>query len=183
MIQVSRCHDAVNAPQTLWWAPVDGDARAVMRELSEAVDGAGLAPGDALDAKADIVALLKQVEARSLEDRDAVVPVRRDTALFDVRFQILRHDLCVRLHETEDPRLPGFLGHARSATAQMGMLGAVNIAMETLLYGSIGVFAGHFHTRVAGQGRGRRVLSLVAAGVYLLLAVVIGAEAVRDMLG
>lgn len=79
--------------------------------------------------------------------------------------------------------LPGFLGHARSATAQMGMLGAVNIAMETLLYGSIGVFAGHFHTRVAGHGRGRRVLTLVAAGVYLLLAVVIGAEAVRDMLG
>uniref|UniRef100_UPI00321BD422 LysE family translocator n=1 Tax=Brachybacterium nesterenkovii TaxID=47847 RepID=UPI00321BD422 len=79
--------------------------------------------------------------------------------------------------------LPGFLGHARSATAQMGMLGAVNIAMETLLYGSIGVFAGHFYTRVAGHGRGRRVLTLVAAGVYLLLAVVIGAEAVRDMLG
>lgn len=79
--------------------------------------------------------------------------------------------------------LPGFLGRAGNATAQMGMLGAVNVAMETLLYGTIGVFAGTFHARVSGQGRAQRILSWVAASVYLLLAVVIGAEAVMDAMG
>jgi threonine/homoserine/homoserine lactone efflux protein len=72
--------------------------------------------------------------------------------------------------------LPQFMGDAQQAELQLAMLGAVNVGMEVLLYGAIGVGAGTFHTRFSESRRAGAVLHYIAATVYLVLAVVILAE-------
>ncbi|MEU4386034.1 LysE family translocator [Promicromonospora sp. NPDC023805] len=73
--------------------------------------------------------------------------------------------------------LPQFMGSAEQAELQLAMLGAVNVGMEVLLYGAIGVGAGAFHTRYSESHRAGAVLHYIAAAVYLALAVAILAEA------
>lgn len=75
--------------------------------------------------------------------------------------------------------LPQFVGEATSTSAQLAMLGAVNVASEVVLYGTIGVLAGTFHARFRGSRRGSVVLSVLAGLVYLMLAVVILVELLR----
>lgn len=74
--------------------------------------------------------------------------------------------------------LPRFLGEAQSPTAQLALLGAVNVAAEVLLYGAIGVGAGALSGRFAAHPRAHVVLNLVAAAVYLVLGLLIAVEAV-----
>lgn len=74
--------------------------------------------------------------------------------------------------------LPQFMGNAQHTELQLAMLGAVSVGMEVLLYGAIGVGAGAFHTRFSESHRAGAVLHYIAAAVYLVLAVVILAEAV-----
>lgn len=69
--------------------------------------------------------------------------------------------------------LPRFTGDADDVTAQMAMLGAVNVATEFVLYGAIGCTAGLFHTRFTEHARAGSAVNLVAAAVYATLAVVI----------
>ena len=72
--------------------------------------------------------------------------------------------------------LPQFMGVAQSAGLQLAMLGAVNVLSEVLLYGSIGVLAGAFHSRFMGSRRAGAALSYLAGAVYVALAFVIAAE-------
>ncbi|MET7278871.1 LysE family translocator [Kribbella sp. NPDC005582] len=72
--------------------------------------------------------------------------------------------------------LPQFMGDAENPRAQLALLGAVNVAMEVLLYGTIGVLAGAFHARFRRSGRAGAVLNYLAAAVYVLLAGVVLAE-------
>lgn len=66
--------------------------------------------------------------------------------------------------------LPHFLGSASNSTTQMAMLGAVNILSEVVLYGSLGLLAGLFHSRFMRASNATFVLNLAAAAVYFLLA-------------
>ncbi|PRY55630.1 threonine/homoserine/homoserine lactone efflux protein [Knoellia remsis] len=73
--------------------------------------------------------------------------------------------------------LPQFVGTAQSTRVQLAMLGAVNVASEVVLYGSIGVLAGAFHARFLRSARSASVLHYAAGIVYLVLASVIAAGA------
>lgn len=77
--------------------------------------------------------------------------------------------------------LPQFVGEAESTTAQLAMLGVVNVAMEVLLYGAIGVLAGAFQARFANSRRGGVVLHTIAGIVYTLLACFVLAEVVARL--
>lgn len=66
--------------------------------------------------------------------------------------------------------LPQFMGEAQIAGLQLALLGAVNVAMEVILYGAIGVLAGSFSARFQGSDKGTSVLSYIAGAVYLVLA-------------
>lgn len=72
--------------------------------------------------------------------------------------------------------LPQFMGDAQNAGWQLAMLGAVNVLTEVLLYGTIGVLAGAFHSRFRRSRRAGAVLSYLAGAVYLVLAGVVLAE-------
>lgn len=69
--------------------------------------------------------------------------------------------------------LPQFLGSATSPGLQMAMLGAVDVLMEVVLYGAIGLLAGVFQARFAGKTKATTVLNYVACVVYVVLAVTI----------
>jgi len=58
------------------------------------------------------------------------------------------------------------------------MLGAVNVATEVVLYGTIGVFARHLTSKINPQGRVSRIIEYIAAAaVYFGLGLVILGEA------
>jgi threonine/homoserine/homoserine lactone efflux protein len=78
--------------------------------------------------------------------------------------------------------LPQFLGSAQNTVLQLAMLGAVNVAMEVLLYGAIGVLAGVFHARFSGSRRAGAVLNYIAAAVYVVLAGVVIVEVVAGLI-
>lgn len=75
--------------------------------------------------------------------------------------------------------LPQFLGDAQNAGLQFAMLGAVNVAMEVILYGGIGILAGTFNVRFRGSTKGAVTLSYIAGVMYIVLAAV----AVADVMG
>ncbi|SMQ18082.1 Threonine/homoserine/homoserine lactone efflux protein [Streptomyces sp. Ag82_O1-12] len=66
--------------------------------------------------------------------------------------------------------LPQFIGSADNPALQMAMLGAVNVLMEVILYGCIGVLAGVFHARLVGSTKATAVLNYIACIVYVVLA-------------
>lgn len=69
--------------------------------------------------------------------------------------------------------LPQFVGGAQNVGLQLAMLGGVNVVTEVVLYGSIGVLAGVFHSRFENSRRGGAVLHYIAGCVYVVLAVVV----------
>ncbi|WP_147107792.1 LysE family translocator [Nesterenkonia populi] len=75
--------------------------------------------------------------------------------------------------------LPQFSGDAQNAGLQFAMLGAVNVAMEVILYGGIEIIAGIFNVRFRGSSKGAVTLSYIAGSMYMVLAGV----AVADVLG
>lgn len=75
--------------------------------------------------------------------------------------------------------LPSFMGRATSTTAQLAMLGAVNVVTEFVLYGVIGALAGSFHARFTGSSRATAMLGYLAAAVYAALAVAIAVDVLR----
>ncbi|WP_267238130.1 MULTISPECIES: LysE family translocator [unclassified Rathayibacter] len=77
--------------------------------------------------------------------------------------------------------LPQFLGNATNPTAQLALLGAVNVVAEVLLYGAVGLMAGSLHARFTGSQRATSVLHYLAAGVYLVLAAVVILETVISL--
>lgn len=77
--------------------------------------------------------------------------------------------------------LPQFTGDAQNAGLQLAMLGGVNVLMEVMLYGTIGVLAGGLHSRLSGSRRAGAATSYVAGAVYLALAGVVVAEAVSGL--
>ncbi|CAA9442206.1 MAG: hypothetical protein AVDCRST_MAG66-4421 [uncultured Pseudonocardia sp.] len=66
--------------------------------------------------------------------------------------------------------LPQFIGSAGNPALQMAMLGAIDILMEIVLYGAIGILAGSFHARFTGATKGTAVLNYIASAVYFVLA-------------
>lgn len=72
--------------------------------------------------------------------------------------------------------LPQFIGNAENPGFQMAILGAINILMEVILYGSIGVLAGFFQARLTGSTRATAVLNYIACTVYVVLAGAITGE-------
>ncbi|MEW1902990.1 MULTISPECIES: LysE family translocator [unclassified Streptomyces] len=72
--------------------------------------------------------------------------------------------------------LPQFLGDAEDPGAQMALLGAINVLMEVVLYGGIGMLAGSFRTRLTGSSKATVVLNCGACAVYVVLAVTISVE-------
>ena len=49
--------------------------------------------------------------------------------------------------------MPQFIGSADDLALQMAMLGAINVLMEVVLYGGIGILAGTFHARFMGAAK------------------------------
>lgn len=76
--------------------------------------------------------------------------------------------------------LPQFIGDSQNPTAQLAMLGAVNVFTEVALYGSIGALAGVFHSRFIGNPTSHAVLNYIACAVYAALAVIILIEALTS---
>jgi threonine/homoserine/homoserine lactone efflux protein len=72
--------------------------------------------------------------------------------------------------------LPQFIGSAENPEFQMTLLGAINVLMEIVLYGSIGVLSGSFHTRLTGSTKATAVLNYAACAVYVVLAAAISVE-------
>jgi threonine/homoserine/homoserine lactone efflux protein len=72
--------------------------------------------------------------------------------------------------------LPQFVGDARNVDLQLAMLGAVNVLVEVVLYGSIGVMAGVFRGRFTRSPQAGTALRRVAGGVYLALGVLVAAD-------
>ncbi|MFI9771287.1 LysE family translocator [Streptomyces sp. NPDC052415] len=72
--------------------------------------------------------------------------------------------------------LPQFIGDAENPEVQMAMLGAINVLMEVLLYGAIGMLSGFFHARLTGSTKTTAVLNYAACTVYVVLAVAITVE-------
>ncbi|MEU6547993.1 LysE family translocator [Streptomyces sp. NPDC046859] len=66
--------------------------------------------------------------------------------------------------------LPQFIGSAENPELQMAALGAINVLMEVILYGCIGVLSGFFHARLTGSTKATAVLNYVACVVYVVLA-------------
>jgi threonine/homoserine/homoserine lactone efflux protein len=78
--------------------------------------------------------------------------------------------------------LPQFMGEAQNAGLQLAMLGTVNVLSEVLLYGTIGVTAGAFHSRFKNSRRAGALLNYVAGTVYMVLAGVVTAEVVAGLI-
>ena len=76
--------------------------------------------------------------------------------------------------------LPQFMGEAQNAGLQLAMLGAVNVLTEVLLYGTIGVLAGVFHSRFRSSRKAGAVLNYIAGSVYVALAGVVLAEVLAE---
>jgi threonine/homoserine/homoserine lactone efflux protein len=76
--------------------------------------------------------------------------------------------------------LPQFVGDAQNVDYQLAILGTVTVLIEVVLYGSIGVLAGFFHSRSQNSRRAGAVLHYIASGVYVVLAVVVVAEVLRS---
>ncbi|WP_017586212.1 LysE family translocator [Nocardiopsis ganjiahuensis] len=74
--------------------------------------------------------------------------------------------------------LPQFTGSADNYTLQLAMLGAVDVLVEMVLYGGVGVLAGSFHARLSGSSKAVAVLNYAASAVYFVLATAIIAEVV-----
>lgn len=74
--------------------------------------------------------------------------------------------------------LPRFTGAARSEPHQLALLGGINIALEVILYGAIGIFAGSFQHTLSRRPRVGRYLHRFAAVVYLVLAAVIAYDVI-----
>lgn len=72
--------------------------------------------------------------------------------------------------------LPQFIGSAENPELQMALLGAINVLMEIILYGCIGVLAGSFHARLTGSTKATAVLNYAASAVYIVLATAIFVE-------
>ncbi|MER6286628.1 LysE family translocator [Streptomyces sviceus] len=72
--------------------------------------------------------------------------------------------------------LPQFIGSAENPGLQMAILGAINVLMEVILYGSIGVLAGFFHARLVDSTKATAVLNYMACTVYVVLAGTITGE-------
>lgn len=69
--------------------------------------------------------------------------------------------------------LPQFTGSAENYGLQMAMLGAVDVLMEMILYGCIGILAGAFHARLTGGTDAAAALNYMASAVYAVLAATI----------
>jgi threonine/homoserine/homoserine lactone efflux protein len=72
--------------------------------------------------------------------------------------------------------LPQFIGGAKNPGLQMAMLGAINVLMEVILYGCIGILAGFFHARLVDSTKATAVLNYMACTVYVVLAGTITGE-------
>lgn len=72
--------------------------------------------------------------------------------------------------------LPQFIGSAENPDLQMAVLGAVNVLIEMVLYGCVGVLSGVFHARLVGTTNATAVLNYVACSVYVALAATIIVE-------
>jgi threonine/homoserine/homoserine lactone efflux protein len=72
--------------------------------------------------------------------------------------------------------LPQFIGSAENPGLQMAILGAINVLMEVILYGCIGVLAGFFHARLVDSTKATAVLNYMACTVYVVLAGAITGE-------
>ncbi|MEU0027169.1 LysE family translocator [Streptomyces sp. NPDC006335] len=72
--------------------------------------------------------------------------------------------------------LPQFLGSAGNPELQMAVLGLINVLMEVILYGCVGVLSGFFQTRLTGSMKATAVLNYAACTVYVVLATAITVE-------
>jgi len=101
----SRSTEPANAPQFWHWAVLDGDPKAVFRELTGAIR-----PHVHVNALVDVVAELRAVFERiqtcTALDPDHIKNITRNRDLFEVRFQLAAWGLVVRIYETEIPELP-----------------------------------------------------------------------------
>jgi threonine/homoserine/homoserine lactone efflux protein len=66
--------------------------------------------------------------------------------------------------------LPQFIGSAENPGLQMAVLGAIDVLMEIVLYGCIGILAGSFHARLTGSTKATTTLNYIACTVYVVLA-------------
>lgn len=69
--------------------------------------------------------------------------------------------------------LPQFIGEASSPTLQLTLLSVIDIFIEFVLYGTVGLLAGSFQSRFADSAKGGRVLHYISAGVYFALATLV----------
>ena len=77
--------------------------------------------------------------------------------------------------------LPQFLGHASSATLQLLMLGMVFQLVGLVIDMAIGWSAGSFRDKVLAKPRALHALTYTSAAVFIVLAGVVGIEAIRTL--
>lgn len=69
--------------------------------------------------------------------------------------------------------LPQFIGEASSPTLQLALLSVIDILIEFVLYGAVGLFAGSFQSRFADSSGGKKLLHYISACVYFALAIAV----------
>lgn len=69
--------------------------------------------------------------------------------------------------------LPQFIGDAHNPALQLALLGGIDVIIEMILYGSVGVLAGVFHTRFDEESKVATALNIIACIVYFLLAAIV----------
>lgn len=79
--------------------------------------------------------------------------------------------------------LPHFLGRTAHSTIQLLMLGLVFQLIGLIIDLLIGWTAGSFRDKALARPGVLRVMTFTSAGVFLVLAVVVGTEAARTLAG
>ncbi|MDJ0363463.1 LysE family translocator [Rhodococcus sp. H29-C3] len=77
--------------------------------------------------------------------------------------------------------LPQFIGAADNPALQMALLGAIDVLIEVILYGGIGLLAGVFQSRFMASEKATSILNYAAGAVYLGLAASILVELSRSV--
>lgn len=104
-LRQSRCLDPGNAPQEYFWAVIDGDPKAVAKELAAAIRAAVPAE-QVVNVAADVNALLERIARCEAVQPDDVKPVTRHDHMYEFKVDDQASGVHLRLYCAEVPELP-----------------------------------------------------------------------------
>lgn len=101
------------------WAVVDGDPKAVKRDLLLALRSQ--VPKEAvIDAWADVNAILDRYRHCLAVDPDDIKPIASDNRIWEFRVELAAYNVLLRVYEAEDDRLPMALVALHAHQKQIG---------------------------------------------------------------